>query len=486
MINMMMFVIMFFIILLLVTSTFITSTAQNTKQNILNKIDIKLVYTGRLNGGLSNYEYSDLVTVDEFKIEMERYYTSVQDLLRNSNVLGVNYSFMVTGGFPLFACEDTTFQSCYQTINLAEDNQIKENSVYDDWSNRNPVIRPGNIRVNGIHNKESKSYTLVDGRDFENEDFTGNTKITVVNENLTIVKNDEVIKVQVGDYLPLNIFLYDVENKTWIEEKTDFEIIGLYSSEEVETAVFITENDFVELGKTAEEIINEDIPTYWLDRYDGIDSFNPHNLVGISPVLLSLNSADGIFEVGNSIQTDILTLGESYRYTTNLDSEITTIGDIESMVTMFRFLQLFCLGLTFIFTTLFCILAVLERQKEIGLLISFGLKKTTVAIQLWLEILILSFIAFILVVPTSILITGSLNATLMNSNQGANEILMADSVSYFSQVNETSTKNIKIEFEDFILLLLVFSAVNTSACILAVRSVSKVDPKEILLRGDIG
>lgn len=318
---------------------------------------------------------------------------------------------------------------------------------------------------------------LVEGRYFHQTEIAGNDMVCIIPDNLKRYTKDGSSEIEIGDYITISEIL--VDNGQLVSYLPyEFKVVGKYKSVDglgFRTTKYTTEHPIYISHENFNKIYDQATVDYKNNnlRYLGDRSFfMPTNAVFK-------------FDTGRDFRY-FVEYFENLRVSKNVDYSLNTtanniyysIQNIMYVANIISYVSYAVIFVLIVFALLIMIYNLESRQKEIGLLISFGEKRINIIIQYVFEILT----EVILMLVPSIIIGKNIGLRLLANTVSAKDIIdISDSKMQIGVGDEmisidmlSNADILRIIIPVILLLILILSVVSY----LYIRN---ANPKEILI-----
>lgn len=322
--------------------------------------------------------------------------------------------------------------------------------------------------------------SIMEGRNFTQEDYEQHKNYVLVQENFTYIDGSPI---QIGDILPFYYYIYnnpqdyDHVSSDIVETKTfEFEVIGKYrdfNHNSLPSALkeSLSSTDFIILSNVFESLLQD---------VDNFDYSKPFVLYDNKNLIFKLNSVDDI-EIFNFYFDSLNKLGEDLKLITNADGYLEIKGTLKNMNLMsITFFVIACMASVLV-GIMVIHLFLKDRNHEIGILVAIGETKKRILATLVSEIVILGLIGLLLSIGGGNLAGRKISNDIFENQLKTSEISENDinTIDYKHEVMSKYHIDITKEYVSFMLsggcLVLIISSV------FPIISVMRSKPKDILL-----
>lgn len=340
-------------------------------------------------------------------------------------------------------------------------------------NNQNQIIDDADILIKSVNAFELASdvtndmIELIEGESFNEEDKDN----VIISATLSLLNS-----LNVGDEIQIKPTSDDTVIKT-------YNIIGIYE-ENSDTS----DNRIIDLSNTLYVNTNTGLELLSEDSYNLGDYIIENVVIYIDD---PLNTTDFINE-SKLILTDL----ESRNLMLDIDTAAyeQMAGPISSVAETSSSILIFVVIASVIILSLLIINQIKDRNYEIGVLLSLGEKKSKIAIQLLMELIIIATISFSISLFTSQFISQQIgdnllasqieNANSEDTNQRGNHGPMMRNSIQDMNVEVIDTIDVSASLEDYIVLYLVGYGIILTSLLLPIIQILKYEPKTILTRRD--
>ncbi|MEG0077504.1 ABC transporter permease [Anaerorhabdus sp.] len=454
------------------------------------------------------YEYINTLESDEEINEAYKNYPSikvdvVEEMAKDERVKAVNFStatIMYSNGFD----------------NVPVGNEDKNNnssSTYrDEFGNEVVYVNPNimiqtNIFPNMIE-LEDGTYEVLEGRMYSQEDIDNGNRVALVTKELA-----ELNGLKVGDTITLSNFqpsdmkMY-MENNGLTEDQVNMnlEIIGIYNTKN-DVDPNSEQFDWMQPYESPKNFILLPHSTYAQFNYDmslamynnAVANGQAENYGGEAPTIDSfMGASKAVFLLNDPLKVDQFVEDNTDKlieYTKlNANNE-----QFKKLAKPLDTLSLFANVIVWIVTlnavviiSLVTALTLKTREFEIGVLLSLGVSKVKVVLQMFVELLIVAFLGFTLAVGTGSLIAGKVGDMVLDyqKNNTEEEITVDNSYqwagdqNYFTEVTQDdilSQYHVTISVWIIIQIYVMGIAVVFVSILVPSAMIMRLNPKQILL-----
>ena len=405
-----------------------TETRKNMRAVVTYDIDYDAVY-----------EYMNTLETYEEQNEFYRNIRITKEQVTNlvgsdERVVAVNYLQSVQ-----------LYDPDFETIVLDNENTNSSGGgsvIFDDgttatWMEPSLILK-GNLFTNMIEFEE-KSYTIVEGRMYSQEEIDAGAHVVLVEQGLA-----ELNGFKIGDRITVNImqeaeFSYYGGSISKSDTELELEIIGIYDNTQVLNpsdpdyewmpSYFAPENTLLVPTTTyikSQIVIERKIMDYYRQEYPGETWYDreitEEDLYFGSVVMLLRDP----LEVEDFIADNQDALSEFYQFNANLDSFNKIARPLDAMARFAGILVGIIVVNALVIITLITALTLKNREYEIGVLLAMGVSKVKVIGQMFIELVIVGILGFTLAVASGAVISGVIGDWMLEA-QLSTELIEEDS-----------------------------------------------------------
>lgn len=396
----------------------------------------------------------------------------------------------------------------YSSSTGFETESLELYSHHDD--NERVIVRPGGGNHFNLRGVNTPEFTLlavgdakiIEGRSFTREEIESGKPVLVINKDLAELNN-----LFVGDIVEIESQFTDYsdegEHIIFDTLLLEFEIIGLleyrelpgmddhfgipqddYMKEQYNRTLY-TSNRFV--ASYMEMAMDIYVP-YYKEKY-GEDFFGRHAeynpLAGV-PVTYILNSSE---EVGSFVKIAEAALDNEYHHFVTQEDNYKKVAEpLESMKGILTYAFFITVGSAIFVLALVMFGFMRERQKEIGIYLALGEKKSRITAQMTFESIAVGLVGATLAVICGMFVASFISDMLITMPQAdPRDVFMRYPVhagGYFSDISYDSImQNYKvgITFLSAVYFYIAITATIVAAQLLASIYILRFDPKKILM-----
>lgn len=280
---------------------------------------------------------------------------------------------------------------------------------------------------------------------------------------------------------------YAVDSKIELEIKNDiynFNVVGLYDNQEVSSLIHNPSiTPFIDIVMTNDDmmnILNENQGEFKFEnvafRYKGIENMDKYEKYIID-----------IFKISQAkYYSDI-----EFEY--DLNSNIKTIEQLvlplNNATIIFNMMTILLVVVAFIILFASIGYIIKNRLKDLAIFIALGQTKLKTIVMVIVEMGLITFLAIILTIPTSLISYNKIKDIFIDINLKRQEdmaLIKTDSKEYNAFVNEVEiyhdVDDIKINGLSFVILLGITYTIIISSCIVSLKEIIYLKPKELIYK----
>lgn len=329
-------------------------------------------------------------------------------------------------------------------------------------------------------------YELIDGRFYTNEEIESSIPVILVSDELAETNN-----LKVGDILQFSANMgSDIQFAPEDLRSLDAEIIGIYKNNKKEIKPFyigeLKENiilmpsttytdyykkvyDSVFVEYYGKQIWNEEVPEWRLVYY------------GMDNVFLLNDPA----EVDSFVQDYADAVNEYAIFDINNKTYESLAKPLDSISNIAKIVVLSISVVSLIIISLVSALTFRTRDYEVGVLLSMGVKKMNIIVQLFLEMTIIAVLGFTLSIATGNVLSKKVGNTVLDTQMSSkeNQITVVDD-EYF---NKITAQDVKDSYEVKIDGVIIVEAYGLGIFVILISTLfpllmlMKADPKKIMM-----
>ena len=375
----------------------------------------------------------------------------------------------------------------------------RNDDVFDDYEedNEDKTVTLKGTRYANMIEFENGTYEMVDGKNFSDNDFKQGSNVVLIEEELAKENN-----LHVGDLIDINIvdkFMADELNLDSDEAIITVKIAGIYKSNVNDDNAYYAAGYkanlilFPTTSITAElmNILQKEYDYYYKMYGDELDN------IEVKEELL-YSSASFLLEDPKDLDAFVADyngkLSKGFKFNTN-DEAFKKYSKPLDTISMFSKIIVWALLINaIIIITLVTALTLKSREYEIGVLVSLGVQKWKVIMQLFLEILIIAMVSFALASVTGTLVSKKVGEKVLdiqssfsgddeNDNEYVSSYYYGDG-EYFSEINKDtilSEYKVTVDAKLIIKIFLVGIFVVFISILIPALMILRYNPKQILM-----
>lgn len=312
-------------------------------------------------------------------------------------------------------------------------------------------------------------------------------------ENVLIVDNRLMMNdrlVQVGDEIPLlmKIEHYDFEKGevfTVHEEIISYQVVGTYQ---------VIRNKYSDVNPDTYPFYTSNQNLFNMNEYycskekELLGSIQNGSVLWINSSLIRLKSPERLNMMSLFAQ-NLVEDTKHMHFTTTADSVQRLIGPVKSFASIAENVLIFSMGAMTIITGLISFYFIRDRKQEIGILMSLGIKKNHLILQVVCETLLVGLLGITLSIGTGTFLSQRYSASLLQSTiqtQNEENDKYLDGYQHLNpnQLNEqdiVSTYEVIIEVKDIQMLYALSGVVLLLSSLFPLGYLLTLRPKNILL-----
>ena len=376
----------------------------------------------------------------------------------------------------------------------------RNDDIFDDYEDEeleDKGITIKGTRYNNMIEFANGTYEIVEGKQFTDADFKAGSKVVMIEEELAENNN-----LHVGDLIDINILdSYMAEELEFDPDETTItvKIVAIYKSN-VED-----DNSYYTAGYKANLIIfpipafidevmsvlQKEYDYYYKLYGDELDNIEVKEEILYSSASFLLDDPKDLDSFVSDYKAKV---GKGFKLNTN-DEAFKKYSKPLDTISMFSNIIVWALLINaIIIITLVTALTLKSREYEIGVLVSLGVQKWKVIMQLFLEILIIAMVSFTLASVTGSLVSKKVGEKVLDvqssfSGDDEEDVPYLSSYyygdgEYFSEINKDTilaeykvTVDAKLIIKIFIVgILVVFVSILVPALMIL-----RYNPKQILM-----
>lgn len=459
------------------------------------------------------YEYVQTLESEEEINEAYKNYPSikvdiVKDMAKDERVKAVNFStstIMYSNGF--------------DNVPVGNEEQMNQNNTYmDQFGNEVTYVNPNimiqtNIFPTMIEFQEG-TYEMVDGRMYTQDEIDNASKVAVITKELA-----ELNGLTVGDtitlasFQPSDIQTYmDSYGMTEDQINMNLEIVGIYNTKN-EVDQNSDQFKWMQPYESPKNFILIPHTTYGQFNYDfamamynspsqgggAVAMYNTGTAEREAPTLeqyMGANKAvfllydplkvDSFVDDNKDVLTDYTILNANNEQFKKLAKPLDTLSLFANVIVWIVTLN------AVVIISLVTALTLKTREFEIGVLLSLGVSKIKVVLQMFVELLIVAFIGFTLAVGTGSLIAGQVGDMVLDYQQSNteeeittdNNYTWVGDQNYFTEISQDQLlENYNVSISIWIILQIYAMGIAVVFISIVVPSamIMRLNPKQILL-----
>ncbi len=390
--------------------------------------------------------------------------------------------------------------------------EFNQNNSYIDENGNTVTFKNPNIYVftNTIPNMiefEEGTNTIVEGRFYTQEEIDSSASVAVISQELAQVNN-----FRLGDEIVLsnndlsNGGYYSDSGITQESVNKSYEIVGIYSTtndidpnsesfkylpayNSPKNYIYIPlttmGNDMLDVNLKFYNYEKEKNPEYYTDGYvPKLEDFlTPHSVV------ILLNDP---LNVDSFVERNQPLLAEYTRLNANNESFKTIAKPLDTL-SFFANVIVWIVGINaIVIISLVTALTLKTREFEIGVLLSLGVSKFKVVMQLFMELVIVALLGFTLAVASGSLIAGQVGDKVLEFQQSQQDTVVdnnynggwVDPTNYFSNVSQDELfEEYKVSVNPMLIAQIYVFGLGVVFIAILIPSVMimRLNPKQILL-----
>ncbi|MBR3352635.1 MAG: ABC transporter permease [Erysipelotrichaceae bacterium] len=362
-----------------------------------------------------------------------------------------------------------------------------------------------------FHDIVANNIVIIEGTSFSNQQIDSGAHVCAISDNLYIDSNGEKTHINIGDYIPISIVLFDTDNGYFVNSKERvleqqtimFKVIGKYHINTNNTSSGILSDIMIYIPNIAVEDLDKinDLQEtrHVIQKEVMYEPYNT-NCMGITNVRIELKSIEDIIQFTLDMSDELWSLNHGPN---NLNIEGLPIKDyfrIVKSTDVFSHLDWFVSGFESLSEVLVIVMLIIstvlivmtirlqtkKRQNEFGILLSIGERKKLLVVQLVLEIILLSTPAYVSSTYIGYYLSKPITQQLISRNlinDSADSESTVEAEEYYS-FKEYTTDGLQIEgmgSKSFKSILLTELSVTTIAALVQTFFIIQLKPKKILL-----
>ena len=393
-------VIFFLIGNLVIVGFGVSQASENAKKLARKKMNPIVKYTENENNyyySIDDYEYIDLKLADEMASDKR---------------------VKAASAFATFE----VYASDFEAIKIDDDDMGR--MVFDEEEDyEEPTITLKGNRYPNLIEFENGTYEMVDGRFYNNDDIKNKNQVVVIEKELA--KNNNL---KVGDFIDVRLLsksdtkMYGISNE---ESTISLKIIGIYKSN-VEnsgaswTAAYKANVLLIPAGSfidTALSITQKEYD-YYKETYGDDFGIEINEEIfygtGVSYLLSDPDDLDKFVEDYNG------KISKKYKLDLN-DETFKKYSKPLDTISLFSKIIVWAFVInSIVIISLVTALTLKTREYEIGVLVSLGVQKWKVVMQLFLELLIIAMVSFVLATASGTAISSSVGKKVLDFQSSFN------------------------------------------------------------------
>ena len=375
----------------------------------------------------------------------------------------------------------------------------RNDDVFDDYEEdeSDKTISLKGTRYANMIEFENGTYEMVDGKNFSTDDFKQGSNVVLIEEELAKENN-----LHVGDLIDINIvdsYMAEELNVDSDEAIITVKIAGIYKSNVNDENVYYSAGYkanlilFPTTSITTEilNILQKEYDYYYKMYGDELDNIEVKEEVLYSSAAFLLEDPKDL----DSFVADYKSkMGKGFKLNTN-DEAFKKYSKPLDTISMFSNIIVWALLINaIIIITLVTALTLKSREYEIGVLVSLGVQKWKVIMQLFLEILIIAMLSFALASVTGTLVSkkvGEKVLDIQSSFSGDDEddepyisSYYYGDEEYFSEINKDtilSEYKVTVDAKIIIKIFIVGIFVVFISILIPALMILRYNPKQILM-----
>ncbi len=456
------------------------------------------------------WEYTDSLESEEERNEAYKNYPRIEkeialEIGQDERVKALNYS-----------ASTTMYSDGFENVPLGNEDKKAENNggggavmmadgTQFEYKEPNIMIQT-NIVPDSIEFVEGTN-SIVDGRMYNQDDLDNANKVAVITKELADVNG-----LSVGDTIKLSSMQSDqmsyYENMGITEDMTkmELEIVGIYTTKaDVDPnderfdwmSAYESPKNFILIPGTTLAQFNYETSKATYDYYV---SQGQLDMIGTEPTLENSYYANKVvyllndpLEVDSFVENHKADLKE-YTFLNANNEQFKKLAKPLDTLSFFANVIVWIVALNaVVIISLVTALTLKTREFEIGVLLSLGVSKFKVVMQLFMELLIIAVIGFTLAVGSGSLVAGQVGKMVLNFQQSASEeeITTDDNVyywagdqNYFTEITQDELlNNYDVSISIWLILEIYVLGIGVVFISIVIPSamIMRLNPKQILL-----
>lgn len=365
----------------------------------------------------------------------------------------------------------------YETIvyGMYLNNEIDYWQSYNLISTRNPYFSDIYYGYRLKSAGESKKAEIKNGRTFNQEEIDNGDYVCVITPDTYYYNDGNLTKVEVGDYIEYSI-MSPINGEPYIYETYEFEVIGILNQDKLvadkynnmTSGAIIPEKLFLEIYENAKRINEENSLEY-------TEYFNIYPCV---ITMANFDEGEKLVEYLNDLNN---LENKNYTYETSLDSYYAIAGNLEALSENANILFKFSIVVSILLFVFMINMDLNRRKKEVGLLSSFGEKKSQLILEFIIQYLVIAFISLLLAVFVSMLISKFFLSDLVSISNVNSTIMDNKILDYTNSINVIKNASISISLKDALEIGLLEFITIIIITILSMLRILSIRVREVLI-----
>lgn len=371
-----------------------------------------------------------------------------------------------------------------------ENNEEYKEEYYEDVMNSVEIYF---YRYTNLIEFEMGTYKLIDGKMFDNDDIKNKNKVAIIEEKLAKENN-----LKVGDFIEVKMFddeeaaQYNISDE---ENRISIKIKGIYKAEssDSEYSMFGDPGNII-LSPIASYIDNflsyiEKEYEYYKSEGEIIDVEIKEETIYYNGFSYLLNDPDDLDKFMSDYQRKT---GKGFKLDANDDTFKKYSKPLDT-ISLFSKIIVWALVInSIVIISLVTALTLKTREYEIGVLVSLGVQKWKVIMQLFLELLIIALVSFAIATVSGSLISKSVGKRILDFQTSSNNEEEKENYfdyyygenEYFTNITENdilSEYNVTVNFGIIIKIFVVGVFIVFISILAPALMILRYNPKQILM-----
>lgn len=362
-------------------------------------------------------ETKEMKFVNNWERKQMVFHDSLQDLKKDERVVKVDAGF---------------YTKDFQTVLM--NGQDYNLSIFNSSV---PMVMYG-VDDFDFYDLQNEDITIVEGRNFTQEELENGAYVTIVNEDLRFRGEELSIAnlrpVQVHDKIKAYVVMdaEELGGSSWYKE-VELEVIGIFHAKESALTIDVYYNDVGCISarnyvpySTLRKLYEQE--KVWAEEYAAETSYAKEPKLWATPVMYEVSHVDYAEQFAQDVRDKIKQDVHDLECAVKADaSDFENVApSVVSMRRIAQYTLMIATILAAVIISLTMFMFMKQRTYEVGILMALGEKKTKIVLQSMIEALIVAYLGLTLSLPSGYVISKTLTETMGMKDKEVVEIIESE------------------------------------------------------------